>query len=63
MKRIETQNMCMARYFEAPADQVKRVEEFKAMTKGQLIDELTTKSAEEIKAIKDYEHITFGKSD
>jgi hypothetical protein len=39
-KRIETQNMCMERYFESPDEQNKRMEEFMVMEKQAIRDDL-----------------------
>lgn len=38
-KRIETQNMCMARYYESPLDQKQRMFEFQAIERDQIRQE------------------------
>lgn len=48
MKKIETQNMCMERYFEKADEQKKRFKEFKELETGRLEEDLMKLSANEI---------------
>lgn len=60
-KKLETQNMCMERYFESAQEQTQRMEEFVFMEKEHIRADLEKSTAHEIQKNEDYKHITRGK--
>lgn len=59
-KKIETQNMCMTRYFESCGEQKKRKEEFMGIEKGRIMDEISKMTPVDIKHNDDYRPIIQG---
>ena len=49
--------MCMARYFESPLEQSKRMQEFFELEKSNIEEDLLKQTASEILSNKNYEHL------